>query len=101
MGKLSVRRKNGATLITLDSSLEISVAKELYAGLDDAMKRSPENLNIDAGKVKKVDTPCLQIFIAFVMEAKKRKKKVSWVRTSKEFQRSAGLLGADGILGFN
>ena len=57
MGKLTQQRKNGATLITPDSTLEISVVRELYTGLDKSLKRSSENLNIDAGKVEKVNEP--------------------------------------------
>ena len=101
MGLLKLQHKNGATLINLGESLDVSNANELYADLGKALKRKPGRIIFNAEKLTRVDTAVLQLLIACTREAIRLKKTVGWTETSKEFRECIEYAGMNEALGLH
>ena len=80
------------TVISCEPTVDINHASDLYEHLKVAINASHE-VEIDAGEVTKIDTAILQIFLAFMLEAKTLGLVVNWTNVSETFRVSADLLG--------
>ena len=80
------------TVITCEPTIDINYVGTLYDHLKQALEAKHE-VEIHAGEVTKVDAAILQLFIAFVLEAKNAGLIVTWMSVSEAFVTSADLLG--------
>lgn len=80
------------TVIACESTIDIKIASDLYAHLKNALDKKHE-VEINATDVQRVDTAILQVFLAFVLEAKAHDLQVSWQGVSESFRTAANLLG--------
>lgn len=80
------------TVITCEPTVDINFASILYEHLKNAINTNHE-VEIHAGEVTKIDTAILQLFFAFMLEAKTTGLVVNWVDVSETFRASADLLG--------
>ena len=55
-------------------------------------------VRFDMSAVEKIDTACLQLLVAFVLAAKKKKQKIEWHSRSERFLAAAHTLNLDEIL---
>ena len=86
------------TVINCESTVDISNAASLYGHLKNAIENQHE-VEIHTEHVERVDTAILQLFTAFVMEAKTSNMEVRWKSVSKAFYKSAQLTGLTNELG--
>jgi ABC-type transporter Mla MlaB component len=80
------------TVIACESTIDIKIAADLYAHLKNAIENKHQ-VEINATDVQRVDTAILQVFLAFVLEAKAQDLQVTWQGVSDAFRSAASLLG--------
>lgn len=85
-------------VITCEPNIGIANSVTLFEHLKSALNESRE-VEIHAADVEKIDTAILQVFLAFVLEAKSVDLKVNWVSVSEPFVVAATLLGLKMELG--
>jgi len=85
------------TVITCEPTVDINYASDLYEHLKVAINANHE-VEINAGEITKIDTAILQVFLAFMLEAKTAGLVVNWVNVSETFRVSADLLGVSSEL---
>ncbi|MDH5229111.1 MAG: STAS domain-containing protein [Gammaproteobacteria bacterium] len=83
---------NAMTVIKCEPVLDINDVADLKAHLLEALQSS-KSIEINAGEVDRIDAAALQLFFAFVREAKQADIQVNWVSCSTAFEQSASLLG--------
>ncbi len=82
------------TVVTCEAVLDINSAKSLYAHFKEVIEHKHE-VDINAEQVTRVDTSIMQIFTAFIFEAKTLEIPVEWTGVSENFFETAKLLGLD------
>jgi len=82
------------TVVNCEPVLDINSATSLYSHLKDAIEHKHE-VDINIEEVTRVDTAILQIFTAFIFEAKTLQLSVNWIGVSKNFFATAKLLGLE------
>ena len=85
-------------VITCEPNVGIANSITLFEHLKSALSEGRE-VEIHAADVEKVDTAILQVFLAFVLEAKSVELAVNWVSVSEPFLSAATLLGLKTELG--
>ncbi len=87
----------------IDLSLEpvctISNALELKKTLLDLLEKGQEDVVLDGGAVRRMDTASFQVLVAFVRSMELRGRQVEWSKVSPTLADGARLLGLDGPLG--
>jgi len=89
--------QKGKTVIACESTIDIKIAADLYAHLKNAIDNK-HVVEINAVDVQRVDTAILQVFLAFMLEAKEQELQVNWQGVSDPFRAAASLLGIDETL---
>jgi len=82
------------TVVNCEAVLDINSAKSLYAHFKEAIEHKHE-VDINAEEVSRVDTSIMQIFTAFIFEAKTLEIPVEWTGVSENFFATAKLLGLE------
>lgn len=85
------------TVVNCEPVLDVNSAKTLVAHLKEAIEHK-HKVDIDAGNVSRVDTSIMQIFTAFIFEAKTLEMPVEWTGVSENFFATAKLLGLEAEL---
>ena len=85
---------------TLDESLCIANAESVYDTFLKALDAS-NAIEVEASRVKKVDTAGLQIILAVKNRLDKAGGNIMWNKPSKELVDSAKVLGVSGIVGLD
>lgn len=83
--------------LLLDETLDISIINDLYNKLKDSTQQA-DAVEIDAGKVQRIDTATLQLLYSWYAAEKNKGTKISWKNTSGPFYQSARLLGLHKLL---
>ncbi len=90
---MSVSEENESkTVISCTSTVDIKIAVELFEHLSSAIE-SHRAVEINAEDVERIDTAVLQLFLAFVLEAKTKEVSITWLGVSDAFVTAANLLG--------
>ena len=84
--------RGSKTVIACESTVDIKIAADLYAHLKNAVENK-HVVEINATDVQRIDTAILQVFLAFVLEAKAQGLQVIWQGVSDAFYAAASLLG--------
>jgi ABC-type transporter Mla MlaB component len=87
-----------ATQLILDETLDISLIHDFYTKLRDTLKSSG-TVEIDAGKVSRIDTAAFQLLCSWYKTATDKGVDIVWKNTEGYFCRSARLLGVHKTLG--
>jgi len=95
---VSAARKDGKTLITLGSTLDVRCATDLKKKMSACLKRKPP-FELDGGQVDRVDTAGLQVLLAFITTAKSRGIELSWQQASDSLKNAARLIDLQDQLG--
>lgn len=78
--------------LELDASIDISVVEKLHETLSE-ITASGEFINIDVGKVERLDTAALQLLYSYQQSMDKKNASVVFVNPSEAFMDNATLLG--------
>ncbi|MGD8639484.1 MAG: STAS domain-containing protein [Gammaproteobacteria bacterium] len=81
----------------LDETLDISIINDLYNKLKDSSQQT-DTIEVDAGKVQRIDTAALQLLYSWYTSEKKKGTKIVWKNTGGTFYQSARLLGLHELL---
>ena len=85
-------------VVTCPVSMEIMDAADLRRSLSDVLADG-RPVVLDAGEVERVDTASLQVFAAFVRDARARGIRVEWRAPSDAMREAVQLLALDDHLG--
>jgi anti-anti-sigma regulatory factor len=87
-----------AKVLALAAELTIAQAGTLKTRLTRLLD-SKDEVRVDAGATRRVDTACLQLLLAFVRDRRNAGKAVTWKATAPEFTTTAKTVGLAGALG--
>lgn len=76
-----------ASPVAMQGSFDISSATEFKETLEKSIKSSPE-LIIEAGKLEKITTPCIQLLLSASQSVMKKKGKLILQDPSKEMEKA-------------
>lgn len=79
--------------IALGSTLEVSMAADLYQRLSQALEEEDTLIVLDGSDVERVDAAGLQLLLAFVREAEARQAKWHWEAVPAVLSSAAHRLG--------
>jgi len=86
--------------ITLEASVDVSMAAELRGTLDMALGGEGP-LTVDAGAVERVDTAGVQLLLALRQESARRGRPLQWRAASPALRETAARLGLANALGLS
>ena len=96
-----INQKSAVTnRIILDETLDISTINDFYNALKDSTRLS-DVVEIDAGKVGRIDTAAFQLLYSWYISEKNKGTNIVWENTDGYFYQSARLLGLHKILGIS
>jgi ABC-type transporter Mla MlaB component len=95
---VSAARKDGKTLITLGSTLDVRYAADLKKKMSTLLRRKPP-FELDGAQVDRVDTAGLQVLFAFILEARSRGIDITWRMASDSLKTAARLIDLQDQLG--
>lgn len=84
--------------ITLEASVDVSMAAELRGTLDMALAGEGP-LSVNAAAVERADTAGVQLLLALSREAARRERPLIWQAVSPALRDTAARLGLDAALG--
>jgi ABC-type transporter Mla MlaB component len=87
-----------ARVLALDEQCTIARAGEVRSRLVRLLEHAAP-VTIDAGRVERVDTACLQLLTAFVRDRRSAGREVTWRAPTAAFLESVTLLGLGSLLG--
>lgn len=85
------------TVVTCESNVDISIAVDLHNYLKQALQGN-QMVEIDAGKVERIDTSVLQLIYSYITAAREQGLQVDWSAASDAVYSSARLIGLDKLL---
>lgn len=83
--------------VILDDALDISIINDFYNKLKDST-HSSDLVEIDAGKVRRIDTAAFQLLYSWYVSEKNKGTNIAWKNTEGYFYESARLLGLHKLL---
>jgi len=84
--------------LVLNETLDISLIHDFYNTLRNAIK-STKAVEIDAGKVSRIDTAALQLLCSWYISTKNKGINVTWKNTGGYFYQCTKLLGLQNVMG--
>ena len=94
------RATTGRVIVTCDEVLDLSAAESLRARLLSALARG-EDLEIQAGAVRQIDTANLQLLCAAARDLRARERSLIITEPSPALLQAARRLGLAGVLGLD
>jgi len=92
MNSTKARGKTGETQLVLESVLDVSHARPLYAQFERALARAAP-IVLDAGQVERIDTAAMQVLSVFQQSAHERGIALRWSGASHAIEQADRLLG--------